>query len=138
MAIRREGTSAVREIEMNKSRDGETKAMGTFTLTPVVIDTDAKGREVKTMRISAGEPKIREARAGSVHAGLVVESVEWSVLEKGVQFGGDLWVEKMRRSRSVRPALGGKRDNTSITKNFDSALSYALDIGSLEAMKQER
>ena len=76
ITIRREGTSAVREIEMTKSRDGENRAFGTFTLVPVVIGQDTKGREIRTMTVSAGEPRIGMQKRTSRNVTLLVNCFE--------------------------------------------------------------
>lgn len=137
MAIKRDGTSAVREIEMNKSRDGECKALGTFTLVPKFLKSDAKGRPIKTMIVSPGEPKIRESRAGSSHSGLAVECVEFALVSDGVQIEGDTWTEDEAAKTYFIERWDGKRDRVRITQAFKLAVDYALGLGSLEGMRQE-
>jgi len=137
MTIKREGTSAVREIEMTKSRDGETRAFGTFTLIPKEIGVDSQGVAVRTMIVSPGEPKIREARAGSTHAALAVESVEWALMGAGVQVEGDTWAEDEDAKKVFYDRWTGVKNHGRIAAAFTLAVKYCLDIGSLEALRYD-
>lgn len=137
MAIKREGTAAVRDIEMNKSRDGETKMMGTFTLVPKVIGEDAKGRPLKTMIVSPGEPRIRESRAGSSFAALLIESVEWALIQGGEIVEGETWTEDELAKEIFASRWEGKRDRTRINEAFKQATNYCLGAGSLEGLRKD-
>ena len=59
MTITREGEDPVRDIDITKSRDGECRALGTFTLLPVAVDGG------KTMTVSPGEPRAKQSRASA-------------------------------------------------------------------------
>jgi len=54
ITINREGARPLREIEMTKSRDGEERPFGTFTLIPVSVEGGT------TMVVSPGEPRIKQ------------------------------------------------------------------------------
>jgi hypothetical protein len=135
LTIRREGTSAVREIEITKSRDAETKALGTFTLVPHQIGEDAKGREIKTMRISAGEPRIREIKDGSEHAPLAVEVVEWTEKDAGAVVGDEMWAPReIAKVRFVeRRGIGA----AAAVRQFNEAVRRAIDMGALKACRKD-
>jgi hypothetical protein len=137
MSIKREGTSAVREIEMSKSRDAETRSFGTFTLVPVVIGHDDDGKEIKTMTVSAGEPRIRETRAGQAHAEDAIQAVEFSLVENTVLIDGVAWTPEAHAAENFIEFWKGKGNASSITRQFNAAVRYAIDMGALEALKQD-
>jgi hypothetical protein len=138
MSIRREGTSAVREIEMTKSRDAETKVFGTFTLEPVTIGADAKGKEIKTMRISAGLPRVRETRAGQAHAEAVIQAVEFALVQNTVLVEGESWTpEREVADTFIQFWKGSKTSTGAIMRQFNAAMRYVIDMGSVDALKHD-
>ena len=131
MTIRREGSAAVRDIEMTKSRDDGTRTLGSFTLVPV--DVEVNGKTKRTMRVSQGLPRIREGRAGSMYAGLVVECLEMAWVEHSETIDGAQWVERMHVEAWFSDRWKGRRDAKYIKRNFDTAMAYCVDLGSVEA-----
>lgn len=136
IAIKREGTAAVREIEMNKSRDGETRALGTFTLVPVEIGKDAKGRPVKTMRLSPGEPKIKEAKPGVAYAALAIECVEWALGQESLRIEGQDWTPDTEAGSIFLERWEGKQNKATVLRTFNAAIRHAIDMGVVEALRE--
>jgi len=64
LQITRFEKSAVRQVELSKGRNCEQRKLGAFSLVPVTIARDARGRALTTMTVSMGEPeKVTRDRA---------------------------------------------------------------------------
>jgi hypothetical protein len=137
MEVVREGNAKVREVQMNKSRDGEQRVLGSFTLQPVEIGRDEKGRPITTMILSPGEARVREAAAMSKDARLVVECVSWAMdgppnpddTDYRDTVEGVKMVEAWGARRWFDTRADGSRDSSNLKKRFDKALSAADDAG---------
>ncbi len=73
MRIERRGQSAFRQLSMDKSRDGEERVLGSFTLVPVQIGTDSKGRPTTTLTVSSSTAPAQRARPPSRHATMLLD-----------------------------------------------------------------
>lgn len=54
--IHRDGRSKTRQIELTKSREAEQRMLGSFTLEPVKLGQDKRGRDVVTCRVKQAPP----------------------------------------------------------------------------------
>jgi hypothetical protein len=80
--IFREGRDAVRRIEVIKARNAEQRVLGSYTLVPVHLGTDAKGRPVTSMTVSMGEPVMGRSRAPN-HMSLFMQALEFADVDAG-------------------------------------------------------
>lgn len=123
LTITRQGQRPVREIEVTKSRDGECRVLGSFTLVPVVIGIDAKGRPVTTMTVSTGEPLVREAKRPSRHAAIVEDCFAIVHAVAPLTVRGRIMVERdrVRAEFNTRQPVG--RDKSNVSRDFRAGLA---------------
>lgn len=124
-------TEKVRELVITKQREGALKKLGAFTLTPVILGTDSRGREVTSACVAAAppvSPKERETRFGQ----LLVESVEWAVADGYDMVDGKKCVEVEAVKEIFGERKDGSRDKVQIGRAFRAALDFALAAGAVE------
>jgi len=60
LEVRRDGDkTSVRDLELVKARNAPQRTVGSFTLVPVVLGVDSRGREVISLCVSSGAPQSR-------------------------------------------------------------------------------
>lgn len=134
LEVVREGRSKVRELELTKSRDAETRTLGAFTLVPVDLGRDSKGALVESCIVTTGV-KERSADGGSAeHAALLVECTEWALIEEGGMLLDRQIVELEAVRALYKERKTGSRDRSNIAKTFVSALTWAEETGAVESL----
>lgn len=126
----------LREIEITKSRDGECRALGTFTLTPVDIDGG------RTMIVQAGEPRIKPAHSGppKEHVELIGQAVDFALKTTGqnIQWEGNTWADEESVFAQFKDGWRGiRRDKAVVHPKFKAALAFAINLGAVEAMEHD-
>ena len=76
LEIFREGKATVRDLELTKGRDAEQRALGSFTLVPVDLGQDDRGRAITSMSVSAGGAKERRQGREPTMLKAFMDSVE--------------------------------------------------------------
>jgi hypothetical protein len=100
MEINRAGFAPIRTISMIKSRDGEQKDIGSFTLIPNQIGLDNDGEAITTMTVSTSNeaprstPMQRDALKMTKLAETVCTAVAHATVENPVIRDGRRWVEE--------------------------------------------
>lgn len=136
--IDRQGAESVRRARMTKARNGEQRNLGTFSLAPVVLGEDARGRPVKSMRISMGQED-RQARATKEAA--KAEEFLWALENalkeaKVVTIDGAKAVEEDVLHAVFMDRMGGsyKKYPSNGNKAFKDALAWAEAVGRVECV----
>lgn len=80
LEIRRQGKERIRELALTKARNSEERKVGAFSLVPVEIGIDKRGRPVVSMVISTGE-KSAEVERKSAHLEKFIQCVEHTLLD---------------------------------------------------------
>jgi hypothetical protein len=128
--VSRNGRSNLREIELTKGRDAEQRKLGTFTLVPVELGEDDRGRKITSMTISQGEALTDDLRA-SAHAPTFVEALDWALAESGEEMDDgrrgvrDDLIEDIFKDR-YKGARSGVR------KTYRIARDYCESVGMIE------
>jgi len=130
LEIQREGRNTVRHLEITKAREAETRPLGAFTLNPVVLGLDAKGREVKSCVVST-VVGVSRVVAAPVHADLFIQSVENALASKPTRVEGQLVVELLHVEDEFREGFTGNRTNRAIDKAFKDARTWAESTGAV-------
>lgn len=129
LEISRKDKETVRSIELTKARDAEQRRLGTFSLLPVELGQDAKGRKVVSMTISSGGPAIAASRA-SQYGQLLVESVEWATIESGEEVDGRVLVDE-EDLKVVFKERCPIKDRNGKERAFKAALAFAEETGAV-------
>lgn len=133
LAIRRKGKETVRELELEKARDAEQRKLGTFSLVPVDLGVDARGRKITSLTVSQGERMSNAVRAAP-HSEVLVQCLEWALAEEGEVIRGKKYVEISEVRAVFKDRSPGSADRSNIAKRFNVALSYCEDMGSIEVI----
>jgi hypothetical protein len=130
-SINYEAGRALREIDIIKSRDAETRALGTFTVLPV----DVEGG--KTAVVSPGEAKIKEVKVeGALHAPRVLEALDNVTDEKYKVFHeGAWWTEAgAARDQFFETWPGKTRERRNVDPAFALSLKACMRSGSIKGV----
>lgn len=132
MEISREGN--IRELELKKARDAEQRKLGTFTLVPVDLGRDERGRPITSMTISTGDVMSNSVRQAA-HTEKFLEAVEWAVTEDGEEMpDGRRGVEMSLAKATFAERKGGSRDRSNLHKTFKAALGWCEQIARVEVV----
>lgn len=136
--IERTGTEPVREVRLTKAREAEQRSVGSFTLAPVELGTDSRGRVVKSLTVSMGEAPTaaqKAVAAAGKHVPLLLECIEWAIIQAGVTVRGnvyapksEIWTIFAERCRSI--ASKGHRNSA-----MNAALRALDEAGTLELVE---
>lgn len=138
LEIRYDEGSQVRNLELTKSRDGECKPVGSFTLLPTTIGIDSRGRPIKTALLSTGGPSpINRAGHRPVKADKFLEALDNVLAVPNGSEVRDGAVEKFDLRKEFRQAAGfpdGKSQNSNVKNAFDRCLTYFLTTSEVESV----
>lgn len=133
LELQRDGRSKTRELELTKARDAEQKKIGAFTLLPVKLGTDGRGRDIESLVLSTGAPISRAERA-STYAETLVQAIEHSTCDEGAVIEGETWCEIEDAKTRFRDAKSGSREPGPVSRAFSEALRYCEGHGSVESV----
>ena len=133
MEITREGRDTLRKIDLVKARDAEQRMLGSFTLVPVVLGQDARGRDVTSMMVSMGEPvkdlgghppRQMESFAGAL------DYVYLSAAEV-VEGESVAPIDLVRDEFKERTT--GSKDRANLNKAFQKCVDFAVQTGAVQS-----
>jgi hypothetical protein len=132
LEIFREGRDTLRRVELVKARDAEQRMLGTFSLVPVQLGVDRKGRPVTSMAVSMGEPvKSTPGRTPSKMKEFQ-QAIDFAYVDSPETVEGLVMVNKqavLDEFKEVFPDM--ERSNRH--KIWQKCLDYATDMGTLES-----
>lgn len=131
--IGRNGKSKVREVALTKARNAEERRIGTFSLAPVEIGTDKKGRPVVSMAVSMGGSPVDDLKGKA--AELLIECVEHALLDTDADvqlMDGDKAVDRDDVYGLFKLRWAGSKANTK--RSFDAALERTEQAGVVKAI----
>lgn len=131
--LTREGTGNIRELALTKARNAEQRKLGTFTLLPVELGVDERGRPITSMVISTGEVMSNATRAAP-HAEKLLEALEWANMESGEDLGGRMGVEWSIARDVFKERKGGSGDRSNLLKAFKTAVAWCEQIGRVDVV----
>lgn len=135
--IHRDGESPVRTLELTKSRDGETKPIGCFTVESLVLGLDSRGREIKTAIMSTGGPAPKKLANRPVKADKFMEALDNVLAVPNGSEVRDGAVEKYDLRKEFRQTAGfpeGKSQNGNVKGSFDRCVTYFLSTLEIECV----
>lgn len=132
LEIFREGRDTLRRLELVKARDAEQRMIGTFSLVPVQLGIDRKGRPVTSMAVSMGEaikstpgrtpPKLKEFQ----------QAIDFAYIEAGQVIDGEQLIEKQAGLDSFKDHFPDM-DRSQRHRLWQKCLDYAIDMGTMES-----
>ena len=131
LEITREGTDAVRYLDLTKARDAEQRQLGTFTLLKTDLGEDSRGRPITSMTVSMGEPMVKRGGRRASHAEHFMQALEFALLESTTtpdSRAAAEWEAVLRNFNDIRP--GGKGGNSLAV--FRRCVDYAKDVGAID------
>ena len=131
LEIRREDKSAIRSLEIVKSRDGPVGKVGDFTLIPVEIGRDANGRAIETCIVSTAAAPVKATSEAPRYVPLFMECLTWALDDEGETIEGERVVEVEAVKEVFTERKDGSRDRSNISKAWKAVLAYALETGAV-------
>lgn len=133
MEIHRQGRDKVRQVELVKARDAEQRTLGSFSLLPVDLGADSKGRPITSMTVSMGEPESKPMKDAK-HAPLVMECIDWAMIEGAKTIEGKLAVDKNEVWHVFQDRCKSPTDRSNQHKAYQTALQFIEDQGAIELL----
>lgn len=129
MEINRHG--AARELQLTKARNAEQRVLGSFTLLPVELGVDSRGRKVTSQVISTGERMTRVQKTHA-HAANVLQALEWALSEDSAETVNGVQVALRETALEQFGEIAGgsyRTDKSNRKKAFDAAVNQLADLG---------
>jgi hypothetical protein len=133
MEIHRNGRDKVRQVELVKARDAEQRTLGSFSLLPVDLGMDTKGRPITSMTVSMGEAEAPAMKA-SKHAPLLMECIDWATMEDGREIEGKMCVDKKAVWIVFKERCKSPTDESNKHKVYKAALDFLESQGAFETV----
>ena len=131
MEVEREGTAAIRNLELTKARNAAQRTLGSFSLLPVVLGRDGRGREVSSLCVSAGATQSRTQKLSTL-AQEWLDLVSAAIYEQGEKIEGRPAVLSMDARSLYKDRKSGSKDASNVTRSWSKQLDFAVETGAAE------
>jgi hypothetical protein len=132
LEIIREGTEAVRFLELTKARDAEQRQLGTFTLLQANLGEDDRGRPITSMTVSMGEPMTRQGRR-TQYAETFMQALEFAIMETAGPVEGYRAAEYNLVLKIFSDLKTGSKERSAAVNAFRKCFDYAKDAGAVDS-----
>lgn len=129
--IVREKTNSIRELSITKARDAQQRSLGVFTLIPVRLGTDSRGRVVTSCHVSDAPPTGKDLTQVPKHVDTLIESVEWALVNDVETIDGQDCVDVEIVRDVFKDRYGGSKDASNFRKKWDGVLAFGIESGAL-------
>lgn len=134
--IYRDGREKVRRVEAVKIRNGEARSLGSYSLVPVDLGLDYKGRRVQSMVVSLGD-SIRVGGRLPPNFERFAQALDFTETEQGDEIDG-VQVIPFKAVRDCFASLVPDVSRTTAWRYWGLCLQYAKDLGSVEERSIQR
>ncbi len=131
LTIERSGRDKVRKIELTKARDAEQRDLGSFSLVPVDLGSDSRGRPITSMTVSMGEVEAPIMRAAK-HAPLLIECIEWAIIGAGREIDGQMCVKQTEVWTVFNERCKTPTDRSNKHKAYKAAFDFLESQAAIE------
>ena len=126
LEITREGTDAVRHLDLTKARDAEQRPLGSFTLLKADLGEDDRSRPITSMTVSMGEP-MKKASKRTDHTEAFMRALEFALLDSP---DGAEWDDVQTMFRDLK---NGSKERPNVASAFKRCVDYGKDAGAIES-----
>jgi hypothetical protein len=132
LEVRRDGDkTSVRDLELVKARNAPQRTLGSFTLVPVVLGHDSRGREVSSLCVSSGAPQTRTDRVAN-RGGEFMELMQIAEDDFGEVIEGKKVVPIEDAKEFYRERRQGSKDKSNSLKAWNEMLGWGENTGAVE------
>lgn len=133
LTIHRQGLSGVRDLELTKARNAEQRQLGSFTLLPVVLGEDKRGRPITSMTLSTGDVGSSNTLRVAPHVDKLLEALTYLTGGDDVELvNGKPAASEADLRDEFKDRKGGSTDRSNVNKTFKAALGYLEQIGRVQ------
>lgn len=132
--IIRERTNSIRELQITKARDAQQRSLGVFTLIPVRLGTDSRGRVVTSCHVSDAPPTERDITKVPKHVETLIQSVEWALVDEGEEIEGRSCADMEVVKSAFKERYEGSKDASNFKRKWEQTLAFAVESGAVEAI----
>lgn len=129
--ITREKTNSIRELTVTKARDAQQRSLGVFTLIPKELGRDSRGRTVTSCYVSDAPPSQRDLTKTPKHVELLVQSIEWALVEEPESIEGRVCVDIEIAKNVFKDRYDGSKDVSNFKRKWDQVLQFAMESGAV-------
>jgi hypothetical protein len=137
--ITREGTQALRQVELTKARNAQQRSLGAYTLNEVVLGQDARGRAVRSMVLAQSVEAPKATRKPPAFADMFMTCLDLVMGDPSelVTIEGRTMVEVEAVKAVFKERKPGDRDRSNIARIFKAAVEWHCDLGIVARVEQE-
>lgn len=132
--IIREKTNSIRELQITKARDAQQRSLGVFTLIPVRLGVDSRGRVVTSCHVSDAPPTERDVTKVPKHVETLIQSVEWALVDEGQEIEGRSCADMEVVKSAFKERYDGSKDASNFKRKWEQTLAFAVESGAVEAV----
>lgn len=140
--IQREAKAPVRSVDLRKARNASERTLGAFTLQPVILGQDRRGRDITSCVVSMGERQELGDERMSKNAELVLSCIEFALVDaqKKNHDVTEVAAETVRNHfwerTSVKIGPNGERNNQNTA--FRKALQWLVDMNRVASVTRDQ
>lgn len=132
LEVRRDSDKAsVRDLELVKARNAPQRTLGSFTLVPVVLGHDSRGREVVSLCVSSGAAQTKTDRLAS-RGQEFAELLQLAIDDYGEVIEGRRVAPIEEAKDFYRERRQGSKDKSNSLKAWNELLGWAENAGVVE------
>lgn len=131
LEVIREGNGAIRDLELTKARNAPQRMLGSFSLIPVTLGKDDRGRDVQSLSVSSGEPQTRVQKVAGASQEFM-EILSAALYEQGEEIEGRQMILEAEAKSVYRDRKAGSRDPSNVNKTWPKQLVFAEETGAVE------
>lgn len=129
--IEREKSNSIRDLKVTKARDAQQRTLGVFTLVPTPLGSDSRGRTVTSCYVSDAPPSERDLTKSPKHVELLLQSIEWAIVEDGEEVEGRRCVDAEAVRNMFKTRYEGSKDASNFKKKWDAVVGFATETGAV-------
>lgn len=133
LEIQREGSSSIRELAMTKARNAPERILGSFSLVPVVLGKDSRGREVSSLTVSSGAPQTKLEKVIGAQAEFL-DILAAAIYADGDTIDGKDWILEADARAAYRERKVGSKDGSNVAKQWSKQLAAAVETAAVDEM----
>jgi len=128
--------SPIRDVDLTKARNAPQRRLGAFTLLPVTLGQDDRGRPVVSCMVSQAQGE-KAPSAGPAFSEMLVQCVEFALISDGTTVDGVEAVEVDEVKALFKDRKTGSRDRGNISRAFSKALAFAEETGAVRTIASD-
>ena len=131
LEVYREGKDTARRVDVVKARNAPQRMLGTYTLVPVQLGVDNKGRPVTSAVVSMGEAIKTVLGRAPTRMKEFQQAIDFAFVDSAETIDGEQMIDKQAALDQFKDHFP-EMDRSQRHKLWQKCLDYAMDMGTIE------